>query len=193
MSLAQRCPGENRVHLIPLLKEPSLLFFYIANLKLNSDQFNVFWTFTVKHPCAWKEKWNMKHGKNQEMVKKKKTWYIPNAIHTSKSRQRALERQLFWQWLVPHSCQSRRVVFIFMLQQKTGKQGERQLKRPWPEPYAIAVTFIASHIISKLSKKHFSLDTWTNWAGFHLLLCLTTLVGSVQSGFHSPFSVSHIE
>lgn len=136
---------EKRVPLISSF-QPSLLFFYIANLKLHSVQFNVFWTFTVKHSCAWKEQWSMKHGKNQEMVKKKKkTWYIPNAIHTSKSRQRALERQFFWHWLVPHSCQSRRVVFIFMLQQKTGKQGERQLKRPWPEPYAIAVTFIAYH------------------------------------------------
>lgn len=129
---------------------------------------------------------NMKHEscRKKKLVKKKHT------IHTSKSRQRAFERQLFWHWLVPHSCQSRRVVFIFMLQQKTGKRGERRLKRPWPEPYAVAVTFIASHIISKLSKKHFSLDTWTNWAGFHLLLCLTTLVGSVQSGFHSPLCPS---
>lgn len=96
----------------------------------------------------------------------------------------------FWHWLVPYSRQSGRVVFIFMLQQKTGKWGEGQLKRPWPEPFAVAVTFIASHIISKLSNKHFTVDTWTNWAGFHLLLCLTTFLGSVQSGFHSPLCLT---
>lgn len=123
--------------------------------------------------------WNWK---NQEMVKKKK--HIPS-IHLSQGSVHS-SASFFWHWLVPHSRQSRRVVFIFMLQQKTGKRGERQLRRPWPEPYAVAVTFIASHIISKLSKRHFSLDTWTSWAGFHLLLCLTTLVGSVQSGFHCP-------
>lgn len=38
------------------------------------------------------------------------------------------------------------------------KQAEGQLKWPWPEPYGIAVTFTALHIVSKLSDKHFTVD-----------------------------------
>lgn len=34
-----------------------------------------------------------------------------------------------------------------------GSEGERRLKRPWPEPYAIAVTFTASHISPKTVQK----------------------------------------
>lgn len=69
-----------------------------------------------------------------------------------KTKDPAIECQPVWLRLVQHFCQSRHVVFLFTLHQRTGKAAERQFKRPWPEPYCIAVTFTASHIMSELFK-----------------------------------------
>jgi len=158
-----------------------LFSFQIACLRCNHVQFNIYWTFTAAHGREKKYQgtWNfISQSGDCKKTTKKVLAYHPYV----KSEQRTFERQNFWRWLVPHSCQSRRVVFIFPLQQKTVERGERPLKRPWTEPYAVAVTFIASHIIWKTVQKKPLVFGHLNPLKRAFICCsaLATLAGSVQ-------------
>lgn len=66
------------------------------------------------------------------------------------------------------------VVSIFTVQQTTGTRGAGWWKCPRPDPYGAATTFIASHIISKLRNKQFSVDALSRLSS-----------PALQSGSHS--------